>query len=466
MRTIVFLGTVVATCLFTPTSATTQVLTAGKFVATTLGNGGITTQTSSVQLIDPFIGKSQPLSIKNFPGTGEGPDAVWIEGPTSMVLGTRGGTAATQPGNVYRAQFGSSGWVATKLNTTVSGVSSVAALVVIGGTIYFPGATTSGGTTGTSAVLMSMPAKGGKVSLYVDVGKAGSTGLGNALTAVGTTLHYFTFDSSASTTANSQHWTVDTTATTPKAVKVADMPDSKRISGAHFGVVQADYDPINKLLVIAGVHRDVLWRTPAGKDIRHITTGSATVTDFLDGLALNTDTGAVGIGDRTGHYEELRCDGAVFMDDFITMPAPITNTTRLSNMAYVSGKAKYLSTGPGCKQASGKTPCNYVSNLPAKGNKVIFTLQAVTKRAILVVGVKKNATPFDMGVMGAPGCFLYQTLDFLIPATKLTATGAEVGPIKIPTTAPNSTVFTQWLLTDSVNPMGVVVSDGRRLDVR
>ena len=154
------------------------------------------------------------------------------------------------------------------------------------------------------------------------------------------------------------------------------------------------------------------------------------------------------------------------MDDHITMPAPITNTTRLSNMAYVSGNAKYLTTGPGCKQASGKTPCNYVSTLPAKGNRLTITLQAVTKRAILVVGVKQNTTPFDMGVMGAPGCFLYQSLDFLIPASRLTATGAEVGPIKIPTTAPNSTVFTQWLLTDSANAMGVVVSDGRQLQVR
>ena len=146
-------------------------------------------------------------------------------------------------------------------------------------------------------------------------------------------------------------------------------------------------------------------------------------------------------------------------------PRPST-PTRVSNLDYLGGKPKYLSTGPGCKQASGQTPCNYVTSLPAKGNpSFTITLEATTKRALLVIGATKNTTPFDMGVFGAPGCFLYQPLDILVPGT-ITATGATVGPVAIPRLNPNITVFTQWLLTDSVNAFGVVSSDGRQLDVR
>jgi hypothetical protein len=440
-----------------------QILLPGTFVATTLDPTTIATATSTVQVIDPFSKKTTALAIKNFPAaTTEGPDAVWIESPASMVLGTR--ATGTGTGNIYRAQYSPTGWFATKLNTTSSMTASVSSLVSLGGTIYFAG-TAAVGSSGTSALLLSMPAKGGAVKLYVDVGKAGSMGLGNALTAVGNILHFFTFDSTATTTGASEHWTIDTSATVPTAVRVGALPMSKQLPTSHFGVVQADYDAVSKLLVVGGVFGDVVWRTPAGKDVRHVVAGGTTV-NYIDAVAVNTDTGTVGIGDRSGHYEELRGDGTLFKDTYITLPAPITAATRVSNLAYMGGAAKYLPTGPGCKQASGATPCNYVNSLPAKGNAAFtITLEAVTKRALLVVGLTRNTTPFDMRAMGAPRCYLYQSLEVLVPGT-ITSTGATVGPLAIPRLSPDVTVFTQWLLTDSVNAMGVVVSDGRQLDVR
>ncbi|MEE9127054.1 MAG: hypothetical protein V3U11_07925 [Planctomycetota bacterium] len=69
------------------------------------------------------------------------------------------------------------------------------------------------------------------------------------------------------------------------------------------------------------------------------------------------------------------------------------------------------------------------------------TLEGVTKRALLIIGVTKNKTPFDMNVDGARGCLLYQSLDIVI-------------------------LYTQWLVADSVNAFGVVASDRRQLDVR
>ena len=217
--------------------------------------------------------------------------------------------------------------------------------------------------------------------------------------------------------------------------------------------------------MVGGVFGEVLWWTPDGKLIRHVMTGGAT-QNRVDAVAVNTNTGTVGIGDRSGHYEELRSDGGLFKNTFITMPAPVTITTRVSNLAYLKADANYLPTGPGCKQASGVFPCNYVSSLPAKGNpSFTVTLEGVTKRAVLIIGTNKNKTPFDMKLYGARGCFVYQSLDILLPGM-LTPTGASVGPLAIPRTNRDITLYTQWLLTDSVNALGVVASDGRRLDVR
>ncbi|MHC4079581.1 MAG: hypothetical protein ACYST0_14210, partial [Planctomycetota bacterium] len=127
-----------------------QILLPGTFVATTLDPTTIATATSTVQVIDPFSKKTTALAIKNFPAaTTEGPDAVWIESPASMVLGTR--ATGTGTGNIYRAQYSPTGWFATKLNTTSSMTASVSSLVSLGGTIYFAG-TAAVGSSGTSAL--------------------------------------------------------------------------------------------------------------------------------------------------------------------------------------------------------------------------------------------------------------------------------------------------------------------------
>ena len=62
-------------------------------------------------------------------------------------------------------------------------------------------------------------------------------------------------------------------------------------------------------MVIGGVFGDVLWRTLPGTDVFQPDVGAA--LGNIDALALNTDTGAVGIGDRDRNYEELRCNGEV-----------------------------------------------------------------------------------------------------------------------------------------------------------
>ncbi len=470
------MAAVTAVCLFVfPVSAqvASQIVKPGMFIATTLNPTAPVSATSTVQMIDPFSRKSQAITFTGFTGQGEGPDSILIETPISIVFGTRD-PVLTQDGNIYRAMFlgTTTAWKATKLNTNASGVMSVAALVRLGSTIYYVGHPGASGTGGSSALLMSMPAAGGKVTLELDIGKLpGANGLGNALVAVGSVLHYFTFDSTTTAAIFAQHWTIDTSKRKPwTAVKLKDLPKSKRVVGTtiyNYGAVQADYDPRTGFLVIGGIYGDVLWRKPDGTDVRHVWTGLGTAANRLDGMAVNTDTDTVGLGDRAGNYEDLRCDGTRFKPNHIVLPAPITRAIRVSNMAYWSGKAKYLPIGAGCPMGTangGLIPCNYVTSLPAKGAaSFAVTVEGQTKLALLVIGLK--TAKFDLTNNGAPGCFLYPTLDIILPGT-ITAQGAQVGPFQLPTSLPDITAYMQWFLGDSVNPFGLVGSDARRIDLR
>lgn len=451
----------VAAGLLAAVTLPAQLVGTGKFVATTLDATTPAAATSTLQIIDPYTKTTTPITFaKTFPpsSTTEGPDSLLVESAITMLVGTR---VINGTGNVYRITFGGNGWNHVLLNSASTSISSVGGLAVIGNTIYMAGANIIG-STGNSALCMSMPSNGGSPQIYVDVVKSGATGLGNALCAVGTDLHYFTFESTTSTISQSEHWKIDTTATTPTAVRVANLPLSKRLTTSNFGVVQAAYDPNTKLLVIAGCYGDVLWRDLTGKDIRHVITG--TTINYIDGLAVNTDTGTVGIGDRAGNYEELRCDGNSWKDTYLALPSPITTVTRLSNLVYVPASPNNLAFGSGCNQSTGTAACNYSNILPAKGSSTFtFTLEGPTQRAILVLGAKSSR--LDMTGMGAPGCVLQVSMDVLVPGA-ITSTGASVGPIPIPSSVPDVSVFTQWLLTDSVNSMGVVVTDARQLDVR
>ena len=72
----------------------------------------------TLQLLNPYTGKAQLLTIQNGLPTGESPSSILLEGPTKFLLGTKT-RSAPAAGNVYRV-FHVSGttWRLVKLNTT------------------------------------------------------------------------------------------------------------------------------------------------------------------------------------------------------------------------------------------------------------------------------------------------------------------------------------------------------------
>ncbi|HKB14486.1 MAG TPA: hypothetical protein VKF62_00390, partial [Planctomycetota bacterium] len=341
----------------------------------TSSDGLVIPLANSVQVVDPFAGTASPLSIAGLPagaGTTYSYTVPVFESPTSFLLGT--GSAVPTLRNLYRVTWSAgSGWTATQLNVgSFSLIVYVAQAAVLPSGIYVVG-NPSGGTGGLGAYVYSVPTGGGAPSLYANLTAAGAQGLGNAMTAVGTSLHVFTAD--VTTTApDAQHWEVDTTTVPPTLTFRGSLPDSLYPSTPpfNFGSAQAAWDPFSGNLVISAVEGDVLWRTPSGANVNQILSPGTCAGGFggnprHDALALNLNTNAIGLGDGCANYDELRCDSTLFLDDLVVVPPPTTGGG-LFRLAYVPSTANYLEDGQGCAGSSGLVPCNYVTSLPTAGN--------------------------------------------------------------------------------------------------
>jgi hypothetical protein len=427
--------------------AATQ-LNPGTFLATVEG----TSTVRGVFVVDRFGNTTTRLSIAGINWSSVGPTRVVVEDPKNfLLLGASGGQV------VFRVTWSGTAWNAKLLGATkyVSGVWP-RDLTRIGKWIYFTRSSGGSGSSVTNAEIFRLPATGGTPASYFHLSKAGIKGMPNVLCAVGTDVHVFMWN--GPTTTGPDHVSVST-AGTPVMTKRGYLPFSKAFTCRKLGVLprEAEYDVRTGMIIIGTRTADVLYRLPNGTQVRHdvIVRGCLTNrSNWGESLGLNSDTGALLLGDMLGGIEERKCLDGTWKHNVQTIPT----RTRVSSLSYVMSGSLYRRTGAGCAQSNGQIACNYVAGLPTRGNtRFALTVDTPSRLGFLVIGATQPN--IKLGLL-APGCIIGPDLGFL-GAAQTTATGLRVA-FTIPRTVPSGAfAYVQWAVRDNKNPLGYVFSDTR-----
>lgn len=424
----------------------------GTFLAVT--NSAIVND-RAVFVVDRFANTSQRLTIQNINWTSVEPMRTFIENANNFLLTVHSGLS-----HVYRVTYSSGSWRASLLTST--GMPNFLwDIVRVGNTIYMT--RSLGGNTATDGEIWSLPAMGGAPRVYVPIGPT-IIGMPMAMVAVGTDLHVFMWD--GPNARRGAHVTVNTALPSPVVVQRGFLPYSIPYTCRKLTLLprEAVYDTATGLLVIVGRAAEVLWRTTGGVDVRHDTVVPTLpcvppFTNWGNALALNTDTGAILVGDADRSFEEKVCTQGVWKANVQVLP--VAAGTRIQGLEYFPSGSLYreVARATGCKQSNGMVPCNYINSLPTGGNtRFAITVETSSRMGFLVIGARQTA--INLTPVGAPGCWLGASLDLGFPGTA-TATGLQF-TIPIPANLPPGTkAYAQWLLADQVNALGLVTSDTR-----
>lgn len=382
---------------------------------------------------------------------------------------------ANTPGNIFAISIDGAGNVTeTKLNTTATAGGNVAQIAKVGSNLYF----TTQNATGAGGILQHVPVAGGAVVTDVDLTTiTGWNGLANSTAAIGTKVYVAAFDSgTAATTGSLVEWdTVTNTGTV-----ALQLPKGKFLSGTavfNTGIVYMDVNPdLANQLILVGVYGDVLYvdtvtKTVVQHDYSGFGTGTAGVSNLLNSGAYDRHTRDIVVGSRDGHVERI-CAGhsaEKIVPNVGSMPAGSVNG--LANIPAVKGLD--LNNGAGCAGNGGFTLTSADAYLPTGGNAGFkFACYSGTGGHPCVLGIGVSDPAFDLTPFGAPGCIVRSNLVLNLPAM-LAGTGNGAGTASIAFSVPVSliggTVFTQWIEIQTVtksNPVGVTVSNGRRITIQ
>ena len=127
--------------------------------------------------------------------------------------------------------------------------------------------------------------------------------------------------------------------------------------------------------------------------------------------------------------------------------------------------------GTGCKGSNGKEPLFGDCSFPFIGADLyqVGLADAVPNcGAIYFLGTSRSSfgaltLPFDLGAVGAAGCFLNSRITLPFPAVTTTATGTALVNAAIPAdpALEGATFYGQWLIADlKANPAGLVATKG------
>ena len=310
------------------------------------------------------------------------------------------------------------------------------------------------------AEIWRLPAAGGApATLYYHLSRAGVAGMPTTMVAVGTDLHVFMWY--ASTATAGEHVSVSTATAAPTLTRRGRLPFTTANTCSRIPVlpVEGSYDPRSGLIVLGGRSADVVWRMPTGVTVRHdvATPGGcpATRSNLSYALSVNTDTGAVLLGDGAGTLEEKICLDGTWRNNVQTVLA----NAFVMSLDYFASGSLYRRTGGGCRQTNGQIPCNYVRSLPTRGNtNFALTVQTTSGSGLFAIGATQ--VNLSLGAL-APGCVIGPALHFIGVGTP-TATGLRSATFTIPPgLPPGAFAYVQWAVPDPINPLGWVFSDTR-----
>jgi hypothetical protein len=409
--------------------------------------------------VDTQTRKSTPLTISATLG-GDWANCVAMQTPALGYIGTWNNPA------VYEIKLSGTTVTEKKLNTSPIGTSEVVQIQLIGSTLYFAQG------SGSESIIWTMPVAGGAPTKLVDLAlvtgwRAG--GIVNSLAATITDIYVGI-------------WTVGEVYVYNLATKTTKLlltlPTSKLPSTSFYPVNMQMRAPaiVSKELICCGLYGDVVTvDVTTGKVINHYfhaTPAGTGRSTAKDSIVENTDTGDFMLGSRDGAADVLVPVGTGQLgrgdvDDVGSNPTRSGN--RVVGIWYNTVGADYKPYGAGCAGAGGYIPTSVARGAPKAGNSGfgfgIDTTRNGTATTLLVVGLTKSAPyPFDLTIVGAPGCFQRTDIVLLIPGSATgIGDGWGSGTIKAPLPKITATVHTQWAVYDPTNNFGIVMSDARTI---
>lgn len=430
----------------------------GDYIATV----SVTNVGGQMYMVNPATRKVTRMKIRDTSNTdpfvADSCNCIYLFAPNIAYVGTVG-----NPANLFRLTIAGTSAIATKINKTPFPGSNLSQIVRVGGTLYC--ASQKG--TGTGA-LSRIPLAGGTPTMLVDFSTvSGFTGLVNAMAGDGAKKLWL------GVWTNGDIFEYDIAS--KKVTLLVTLPRSKRLSSGTSSYPVNMHYRAGKIYCV-GLYGDFWVVDPATKKVvQHLWERSVRpsgMSEFKNSMAFNSGTGDWMYGSRDGALETFVPigTGQIARREIGAVGSSATLTQNSVNgLAYRSDGGDYAAQGAGCKGSGGWLPTSVGRGAGRAGNgSFAFGLhgaKAAPGIAVLIIGVtNKGLFPIDLTAAGAPGCFLRNDPSLMFGAT-LSGTANGIGAASLPVPLPNATLtlFTQWMVLDSANSLGLVFSDGRRL---
>lgn len=384
------------------------------------------------------------------------------------------------PGNVYRITVTNSTVTETKLNTGPTAGGNVGQLGVVGTDLWF----TTQDASGAGGILQKVPLAGGAVTKVLDLSLlTGYNGLANALCVVGTKVYVGTFDSGNLAATPGCIVVYDTATSTGSVLR--QLPQGKFIGGSTpFNTALVAMQNVGGSIHCLGVYGDYLVFNTAGTLVSHdfsgFTADGWTTANLSNSFDFDPNTGDAIVGSRDGACDRLASGQSAEWVVTGIGTNPTTANNSLTGLAHLAATSTTAATdvsygGSGCAGVDGYKLTDAASGLPSAGNAAyrvgVYSGTGGDTVACLIASAQQ-APPINLTSVGMDGCLLSVSSTIVAIVGKLAGTGNGVGTITfglpIPASAVGVTLYRQWaeIQATKTNPLGVVVSNARKMTVR